>query len=522
MSRKIIPFAVALILVCLIMAVSALFALGGAVSAEKFESALTWAQPYATAESMKAIDLSGDGQDDLFLQNLSNITVFDANGNTLINLNYDSFKITTTLGDLNGDGVEDILVYYAGTNVGGETSVDAILKGQPTTIAGPLNTATPSRIALLRFPSAPEIVLADERGGLLALSADGRTLWTASLGSEEARGLDDARINGQTYLAVANHDGHLAVYDENGQVVWQSNPGPIRRMRAYDLNGDGNSEIITGGEFGDFYIWNAADGAPLFQKSLGQAVSEVRTVELNGDPSSREIVAGGKEGGVWAFSNNGDLIWAASMSDKVTEIAGIDVDGDGAEEAVVGDDSGGVAIFTFTGSRHNLPTHPSRITRIDVGKFSEQRQVIIADGARVERSTLRVRSLPGFAYTPLIVGVVVSAVILIIAAILASIPPKPALKATFQDKSRESLEAERRMLKESIADVERLRQSGEVSGEAYLARIKQLRAQLAENEAAFKTQGFSIQMETFQCPNCGGTLQLGMDKCDYCGQVILT
>ncbi len=520
MSRKIIPFSVAFILVCLIMAVSALFALGGAVSAEKFESALLWAQPYAGAESMKAIDLSGDGQDDLFIQNPSNITVFDANGNTLININYDSLK--TTLGDLNGDGVEDILVYYAGVHAGQGTSVDVILEGQPTPIASALNTGTPSRIALLRFPSGPEIVLADERGGLLALSSDGRALWTANLGSEEARGLDDVRINGQTYLAAANHDGNLAIYDENGRVVWQNNPGPIRRMRAFDLNGDGTGEIITGGEFGDFYIWNAADGAQLFQKSLGQAVSEVRTVELNGDPSSREIVAGGKEGGVWAFAYNGDLIWTGSMSDKVTEIAGIDVDGNGTEEALVGDDSGGVVVFTSNGSRYNLPTHPSGIARIDVGKFSGQRQVLIADGARVERSTLRFRSLPGFEYTPLIVGVVVSAVILIIAAILASIPPKPALKATFQDKSRESLEAERRMLKESIADVERLRQSGEVSGEAYLARLKQLRAELAENEAAFKAQGFSIKVETFQCPNCGGTLQLGMDRCDYCGQVILT
>jgi len=29
-------------------------------------------------------------------------------------------------------------------------------------------------------------------------------------------------------------------------------------------------------------------------------------------------------------------------------------------------------------------------------------------------------------------------------------------------------------------------------------------------------------VETFKCPNCGGTLELGMDKCEYCGQVILS
>jgi hypothetical protein len=135
---------------------------------------------------------------------------------------------------------------------------------------------------------------------------------------------------------------------------------------------------------------------------------------------------------------------------------------------------------------------------------------------------VRFSSIPGFQYTPLIVGIIVSAVILIIAAILASIPPKPEMKASFQDTSRESLSAQRRMLKESIADVERLRKAGEVTGDAYLARLKRLRADLAENEATFKAQGYPIKVETIQCPNCGGTLELGMDKCEYCGQVLLS
>ena len=78
------------------------------------------------------------------------------------------------------------------------------------------------------------------------------------------------------------------------------------------------------------------------------------------------------------------------------------------------------------------------------------------------------------------------------------------------------------MLKESIADVERLRKSGEVTGDAYLARLTRLRGELAENETAFKPAGFPSKVETIQGPNCGGTLELGMDKCEYCGQVLLS
>jgi hypothetical protein len=517
MNRKVIPFAVAFVLVCLVIAVSAVFAFNGTVTAEKFGSDVAWSQPYSTAESMKVINVMGDSQDELFIQNTQNVSVYDGSGAVILSKDYQYPK--TTLGDVNGDGMEDIVVFYLG-DMG--YSVDTIINGETSTLGESLNIGLPARVALIRFASGPEIVLGDSSGGLLALSLDGKPLWESSLGSNEVRGMDDAKISGQTYAAIATNDGNLAVYDAQGKQVWSASQEQLRRLRAFDLNSDGNSEVITGGEYGAFFIYNAADGSKLYSDSLGQAVSEVREVELNGDPSSREIVVGGKDGGIWAFSNTGQKLWTGSLSDKVTEISGIDIDGDGAEEAVIGDDSGNVAIFTGSGSRHNLASHSTGITRIDVGKLGGERYVVVADGNEVQVNKASFNSIPGFQYTPLIVGVIVSAVILVIAAILASIPKKPELKVSFQDKSKESLEAERRMLKESIADVERLRKSGEVTGDAYLARLKRLRGDLADNEAAFKAAGFPIKVETIQCPNCGGTLELGMDKCEYCGQVLLS
>ncbi len=520
MSRKVIPFIVAFVLVCLVMAVSAVFAFSGAVTAEKFGGALTWSQPYATAESMKVIDLMDDDQDELFIQNTSNVTIFDGSGNALFSQNYQNPK--TTLGDVNGDNQEDIVVFYLG-DVG--YGVDVISDGKISTIAQSLDIGLPARVIVVRFASEPQIVLGDSGGGLLALSLNGQPLWSYSAGSEEIRGMDDALINGQTNLAVASHDGTVVVLDSQGKVVWSTNQEQLRRMRAFDLNADGNSEIITGGEYGALFVYSAVNGNQMYTQGMGQAVSEARVVELNGEPSSREFVIGGKDGGVWAFSFDGTTvkqIWSGSLSDKVTEISGIDINGDGAEEAVIGDDSGNVAVFTGNGARNNLSSHSTGITRIDVGKLNGERSVVIADGSTVDVDKVSFNSIPGFQYTPLVVGVIVSAVILVIAAILVSIPRKPELKVSFQDKSRESLEAERRMLKESIADVERLRKSGEVTGDAYLARLKRLRGDLAENEVAFKTAGFPIKVETIQCPNCGGTLELGMDKCEYCGQVLLS
>lgn len=517
MSRKIIPFAVALVLICLVMAVAGLFSFNGAVTAEKFGSDVAWSQPYSTAESMNVINVLGDDQDELFIQNTANVSVYDGTGNVLFSQDYQYPK--TTLGDINVDGLEDIVVFYLG-DLG--YSVDTIINGEKATLAQSLSIGQPARVAVLRFSSGPQIVLGDTSGQLLALSLEGEPLWESKLGSSEIRGMDDARISGQIHLATATNDGSLAVYDAQGNQVWSQSQEQLRRMRAFDLNGDGNSEVITGGEYGAFFIYSAADGSTLYNESLGQAISEVREVELNGDPSSREIVAGGKDGGVWAFSNTGNQLWSGSLSDKVNEISGIDINGDGAEEAVIGAESGEVAIFSGNGTRDNLTAHNTPITRIDVGRLGAERYVIIADGNEIQVHKANFNSIPGFQYTPLIVGVILSAVILVIAGIIASIPKKPEMKVSFQDKSRESLEAERRMLKESIADVERLRKSGEVTGAAYLARLKRLRGDLADNEAAFKAAGFPIKVETIQCPNCGGTLELGMDKCEYCGQVLLS
>src|SRR5258706_4953224 len=205
-------------------------------------------------------------------------------------------------------------------------SVDVISKGAQTNLAETLNIGFPSRVALIRFPFGPQIVLGNNTGNLLSLGLEGTPKGNTTLGTAEVRGLDDAKIAGQTYVAAATNNGVVSVLDETGQQIFTNNQETLRRMRAFDLNADGKSEIITGGEYGAFFIYSAADGSTLFNKSLWQASSDEREVELNGDTSSREIVVGGKDGGGWAFSFDGTTatqFWTRSLADKVTEISGL-------------------------------------------------------------------------------------------------------------------------------------------------------------------------------------------------------
>ncbi len=513
--RSITTILLAVIMIALVMGVSYFFASNGSAAAEKYSSESLWSQSYSAAESMKIIDVTGDGTADLFIQNSTNVSVYDGLGNEQASIGIGSGK--TTLGDVNADGVEDIIVYDSSN-----PNVNIISRGTTTQEFYVPGLGTPSRNALMKFVSGPQIILGDTSGNLISVNPDGIILWQNSVGSEEFRGMDDARVNGKIYLAVASHSGNLAVLGADGTALWTAVTEQLRRMRAYDLFGDGTSEILSGGEYGEFVIWNAATGERIFTKSLGQAISEIRSAEINGDPASIEIIVGGKDGGVWAFDASGNELWSRSVADKVTEIVGVDFDDDGAQEIVIGDETGAVNVFSSAGARSKLTDLGNEITRIDEGRLNGERVLAVSSLSELQVHKVIYSALPGFENTPLLVGLIVSLAILGVAWVLATLPPKPQMKVSIQDKSRESLEAERRMLKESIADVERLRKAGEVTGGAYLARLKQLRGDLAENETAFKTQGFPIKVETFACPNCGGTLELGMDKCEYCGHVILT
>jgi len=513
-SRSITTIIFSIIMIVLVMGVSLLFSFNGSAAAEKYSANTRWNASYSTAESMKIIDLTGDGVDDLFIQSLYNASIYDSNGTILQSWDITSAK--STMGDVNGDGVEDVVIYQVTS-----PNVMIISKGDLESTFDVSGMSTPSRVTLMKFSSGTQLVLGDDVGNLQSFGPDGTQLWKATVGYEDIRGLDDTRINGQVFLAAASHSGEVGVVDASGNFRWKNSTEQLRRMRAYDLYGDGISEILTGGEYGDFSIWNADDGTKIFSKTMGQAVSEIRTAEINGDPSSIEIIVGGKDGGLWAFDATGKQLWSHTLSDKVTEIVGADFNDDGHEELIVGDDSGQVSIFSGSGNRSNLKSYTSGITRLDEGRLNNERVVAIASNYELEIQRVEYSDIPGFKFVPLLIGLIVSGAIAAVAWILATMPKKPEMKVSIQDKSRESLEAERRMLKESIADVERLRKSGEVVGDAYLARLKQLRGDLAENETAFKEAGFQIKVETIKCPNCGGMLELGMDKCEYCGHVIL-
>jgi outer membrane protein assembly factor BamB len=511
----------AIVLSVLVMGVAVLITVSGLSEGAKIGAQTEASFAYnGVVQSMKIIDLNGDGADDLFIQTENQVLVYNKDQAPIIDQSFDT-PLATTMGDLDGGGREDVLAFHG---TAGNTYATLFLNGAPVGDVRVEDVADASRAAIVPFKGQSLAILGDLNGGLVALDATGKVSWRANLSSGDyIRGLDDATVNGTVTLAAANHDGTVGLFDASGKQLWSySYGGPLRRLRAYDLNGDGTSELLIGGDSGQLVVLNAADGQPLFQQSLGQTITEIREAELNGEPSSREFVVGGKSNGVWAVSYSGEVLWSGSVSERVNEIGLLDVNGNGTEDVLIGDDSGALSLFIAeSGSMNSLQSFGGAVERMDVGKFTGSGQVAVASAGAV--SLLKVEFTPlGFTrFMPLIVGLFVCLVIFAAAGFIAAIPAKPDLRISMTEQSREALLAQRRMLKETIADVERLQQVGDVTPESYLARLKDLRHQLAENEASMLKGGFKVEVETQTCPNCGGTLMLGMDKCEYCGQVVL-
>ncbi len=515
-SRTIVTLVLAVVLIGAVLCITGGMSLLGIANNAKFAQTQVWEASFSDSQSMKILDFTGDGQDELFVQNTNQIALFDSAGQELWHENFSGSLLSTTLGDVNGDDVEDIVVFHS-------SGVTVYLgDGSELWSVSPDDLGSPYRSAVLRFAGGTQVLVGDDSGQVVALDTSGQEVWRGETAIVDyIRGLDDARIDGDPYAAVANHNGLVKLFDEQGNALWEYDLGSdLRRLRAYDLDGDGNSEILIGGDGSRLVALSAVTGEELFAKGLGQTIVEIREAELNGDPGAREFVVGGKDGGVWAFNANGAQLWSSTLSNRVNEIVAIDVDDDGVDEVAVGDDGGGVTLFTGSGARQTLESWNSAIMRLDSGRLTGSDQLVVADASAVHLLDLSKQTAPFF-YTPLLAGLIIALVIAFAAWFIATIPPKPVLRVAAEDQSVEGLQSRNRMLHESLADVDRLRGTGEMPANAYLARLRDLRGELADTQAALQKAGQPIQLETFKCPNCGGALPIGLDKCDYCGQTVI-
>lgn len=500
--------------------------LSGAMPRTRVDQQRIWEAPIAggEVETLKVIDMTGDGQDEIFAQTPSQVAVFTSEGQTLFSQNLSSAK--STMGDLDGNGVEDFAI--------AEPQGNALHIVAYTGDGGKLwenfvpDVGAPTRGLTLDFEGdgKREVIFGSDAGVLVVLEGDtGELRWLYTFPSDTpenlyVRGTDDTWQAGAMHLAGATYGGHVVLLDGAGTSAWEMLfPDELRRLRAYDMDGDGTSEILLGGLNGLVWLISAAgDNNILWQESIGSRVNEARFLELDGDPTQTEVAVGGKNGGVSAYDMAGTVLWQRMVTGKVRELATLDIDNDGqnellvaAEKAYLLDGRTGDTLSAFSvGAPPNL----------DTGDFGGGQGYVVDTGGKLSVFKVSHKPLPWWS-GPISVGLLLALIIAVVSVVLARFDWDKKTVYSVQGQSLEALRAKKRMLRDVLDDTERVYADGQISAQAYLEKSRQEREQLAAVEEEILKLNPDYKPEVFRCPACGGPVEIGMDQCPYCNHVLL-
>ncbi len=518
-SRIVITIVLAVTLMVLVMGAAVAITFTGLANRDKWVATETWKDSASQVQALKITNLTGSAKTDLFMHAGSSVKVFDGSGKLVMSKDFPGTLMAAT-GDVDGDTIQDILAYYKESQASVVTALKAA-SGQSIWKVSLSNLGEVGRLAVIDWEGSgrSSAVVGDATGKLVAVSSEGKERWRYDLRASELRGLDTILMGKTQIIVAADRGGNVVALDAQGKPVWTFNvPGGLRRLRTYEVITPGQSTVLIGGENGTLYALEGAKGKTLWTASAGQPVAEIRLAELDGDPGTREIVAGGKDGGVWAYRQTGERLFASGVGAKVQEIAALD-DGSSRNIVAIGTEDGAVTFFDSSGQKLFSRSYRAPINRIVGDKFMQERQFLVADASEVRALKLSKQTAP-FWYSPILAGLLACLVIAVVAFIIGSIKPAPTLQISAEQMTVEAQKARRIMLHESIQDLKRMK--AEIPPESYLARLKDLRAQLADAEANLIKLGVPMKAETIKCPNCGGTLDLGTDRCEYCGQVVIT
>lgn len=444
---------------------------GDAAAPEKAALTSRWSVAVDGVQTVVATPLRPGALPGLLVQGGGEVLAVDAAGAVSARRRVAGTPLTAATGDVDGDGGEDLVIAH------GRPMVVEALDGALRTLwsSAPIPGTAGRVLAVdLDGDGRREVVAGSAEGGLTALGSTGRPLWTWAFdtGTGEIRGLDDLRSGTDRLVVAARRSGEIVVLDGKGRVRKSlSAAGPLRRLRAFDADGDGRAEAHVGQEDGN-YVTVTLDGPPLVLASLGDVVTDLRAVETDGNERTREVLVGGKRGTVVLIAGRA-AAGRAEVGGKVSALAGVDTDGDGRDELFVGTEEGQLLLLDGQARVLARVAAAGKVERI-VGITSplRERLAVVAAGRaltayRVERTAAPAWYRPHAALALALLAVAAGTV-----ALVRALPPPAAPAPPPADPRTAELEA-------AAARVNDLVARGAVPAGAVAARLEQIRREIA-------------------------------------------
>jgi outer membrane protein assembly factor BamB len=311
------------------------------------------------------------------------------------------FGTQTTLGDLENDGRDEILI-GAEMDESEEPSVQAInhaieALGPSVQFHDMRNLS--SLLALdLDGDGSREVALGDFRG-CVSTMAYPNFLWDDCPPGElqsgdpfAARPIGALQDHKLYRLVVARANGGVRVPAGNGKVLWTYEvPGGINAMVTGDLDRDGRGEVVLASPSGQVTVLDT-DGRKRWAEDLGEPARSLELLEWDGDRDSLEIAAGGDEGRVAIFAADGHRLslWD-DIDGQAIDLQRVDPDGDGREALVAALGSYQLVILRPDGPRiwTKVPEAPFHLA-------AREDLLVISGGAVVRAYRMGERSAPGW------------------------------------------------------------------------------------------------------------------------------
>lgn len=227
-----------------------------------------------------------------------------------------------------------------------------------------------------------EILLASRDCHIYALTKRGMLKWMQQPSGEwirTVRGIDDGDITGKTRIVVGSRNNKVQALDENGELLWTyQTQHVVRKTRFYDINKDGQAEILVASDDQYIYALAGESGGMIWSYLTNGPVHALHVADIDGD-GNVEILATSGDQCVYVLDGDGHLKWTYDAKSEIYAIHSADIDGDGDIEILLASNT--KELYALTPQRREKWRYKAnnRFLSLHVADFEKNgRQIIIA------------------------------------------------------------------------------------------------------------------------------------------------